>query len=235
MMKKDKKNIIIIDDFLSSDEIILCKKEISEIKDIKRDEKYLNSNGVVSENNGIIDNEHKFASYDRIYIDNYYKDFRDISYILNLISKKLFSDKIYQKSFKINDSSFILLRKSTKHETQVTSYGNNDGYNWHIDNDDSDKIESWNGRILNYIIYLNDKGFSGGNLEIINEYPSDGDVLCSKYKKDHKADYIIKPKNGRLVIMPSYLIHRVTKINNSNSDFMNRRLTINGHVGFNTF
>ena len=213
-------NIILIDNFISNDEILKCKDEINNIKNILREDRFDDEKNI-----------NVVARYNRIYLDEHYKGFRDNSYILKLIHEKLFADKIYDKANRINDLSFILLKKSTNHETQITSYNNNDEYNWHVDSGDE---RIWSGRILNYILFLNDKNFSGGNLEIINSYPLGNIKSISEQYKNSHPDYIIKPKNGTLVIMPSYLIHRVTKIkiDDINSDSMNRRLTINGHIGF---
>lgn len=202
-------DVIIVDDFLNDDDLKSIHHEVEIL-----------SSEVKTEERG-------HASYKRVYLDEYYDSARFNSIILNLIQKKLFTEDIYKTARNINDLSFHLLEKSNYHETQLTFYGNSDEYKWHCDCG-SDK--SWSGRILNFIICINDKGFSGGNT-LVSTTPREKHFIFESGETP-KTDLIIKPKRGRLILMPAYLPHKVEPVIMKTNNIMNSRITINGHIGF---
>lgn len=102
-----------------------------------------------------------------------------------------------------------------QYELQFTRYlsGKNNRYEWHVDTVGS--------RLLNWIYYLNDD-FEGGETEIAVE-----DEFIWEREERHKHNVFkkFKPTKNSLLIMPSWLIHRVKPVLNGAN-----RQTLNGHV-----
>lgn len=159
-------------------------------------------------------NPERVINFHRWYIDESYNN-RSESHILTIFGKELWNDRVQDAMSKSrNDLSFALHNLSDKHETQVTSYLDGNEFEWH---NDHHFANFWTGRIENWIYYLNDN-VEGGELEIEDD-----------------QIYTLKPVYNRLIIMPSYLKHRVKKVKTNQTKVMNGRLTINGHVGFINF
>jgi len=76
------------------------------------------------------------------------------------------------------------------------------------------------GRILNYVLYLNDN-FKGGELQLSDELISNTPPRDVKYN----ISTIIKQQRNMLVIMPAWTIHRVLPVTSGEP-----RLTLNGHI-----
>ena len=188
--------ILKVDDFLHKESLFHVKNEIKNI--------HIHTKRQID----------KLRSYRRLYLDEYFKNRYD-SYILTTIDQVLFSEEmknIYNSTY---DTAFRLLPKSTYHETQLTIYGNNHDYGWHVDDIDS--------RLVNWVLFINiDSDFTGGNNEIsyneLNDNPT--------------PDIITKPIDNTLIIMPCWVTHRVTPIKCDSSDILKGRITINGHIGF---
>ena len=135
-------------------------------------------------------------------------------YVTNLIRDFLYGEKLLKLTENLGDFAWICFnnRFTKTFELQVTEYLKNNKYDWHTD------FELMRMRMLNYIFYLTEP--EGGELQISNE------VLNSfNFEKQEFNIYkSIKPKINRLVIMPSWLAHRVTPI------ISGKRLTVNGHI-----
>jgi hypothetical protein len=166
----------------------------------------------------------------RGYIHDWYSNENwHTSYILDIVNKLLFSKVMLETFDRLPDLAFRLVRKSNKHEVQFSSYVNMNSYDWHTD-DSGKTIQSWSNRILNYILYIsNNASFSGGNLEICTEpIPLETD---GKPTVEPKADIVIEPRKGTLVIFPSYILHKVSGVFDCKSEnYLDGRMTINGHV-----
>ncbi len=166
----------------------------------------------------------KFAgngySYSRVYLDEKYED-RTKSNILKIFSDKLFNNDFKNKMFNINDTAFRLFRSSTKHVTQLTECKNGDFFNWH---EDIELLNIINPpiRLLNYMYYLPNFEFEGGELLI-------SDVIDESNLVDANIE-TYTPKANRLIMIPSYYLHKVNKVKNCKKP----RLTINGYIGFKT-
>jgi len=155
--------------------------------------------------------------FSRVYLDNIYAGRRAESVILNMIQDRLFNEDLYYELRRLPDAAFQLIHMSTSHETQLTSYGNGQKYDWHRDVNLP--------RLLNYILYLGSgHSFSGGNLEISLDLDETADDLY--------ADVIIEPTANMFVLMPSYFWHRVTPVTVDGDDILDGRISINGHIGW---
>jgi len=156
--------------------------------------------------------------YSRVYIDEVYEGRRAESVILNMTQKSLFNEDMYYELRRIPDAAFQLIHMSNNHETQLTSYGNGDRYDWHRDVNLP--------RLLNYILYISTSGgtFKGGNLEISFNLQETVHGLI--------PDIVIEPTANMLVLMPSYFWHRVTPVTVHSDDALDGRISINGHIGW---
>ena len=135
--------------------------------------------------------------------------------ISNIIEKMLWSKKVTEPASKFGDLSWkwFVCRFALGFEVQVTSYKLKNHYKWHVDHADGD------GRILNYILYMTE--VDGGELEVCDITTLKiGTKAGDKYHKTIS----IKPKKNRLVIIPTWIIHRVNPVKTGN------RITINGHI-----
>jgi len=167
--------------------------------------------------------------YHRVYLDAFWKNNRNQSKILTTMDKHIFSDYMYQHYIKLPESAFKLIPSSTAHETQLTLYKNNSKYNWHIDDD--------NLRIINFV-YMVDMGmkFTGGHTQISNDdYRFHGDLSGILGNVDTEVALDIKPKGNQLIMMPMWVMHRVTPVKMQSTQLTDGRITINGHIGFRTF
>jgi len=133
-----------------------------------------------------------------------------------LMGNTLFGyEKILETAKNLQDFSWGLYNRkalTTKYEVQVTHYIENDHYGWHSD--------LTNGRLFNYIYYVTEPQ-EGGELQISNTNAIEKDEFKTK---EFNIIQTIEPKKNRLVIMPSWIIHRVKPINKGN------RITLNGHI-----
>jgi len=180
-------NVIIIDNFLKKEDFKLVKNE-------------------VEGNQHLINSTPKYKDtkqYLRWDIDRYYEGHRQDSDILKIIQEGLFQGKLAKEAKKYFEPPWIYLPVTTRHETQVTKYSTGNNYMWHADNT--------GGRLMNYILYMNDD-FKGGQLAM------------SFTDKKH-IDSVITPKTNRLVVMPSFYWHKVKTI------IKGERYTVNGHIG----
>ena len=144
--------------------------------------------------------------------------------IPNTISKLLRSKKILEPARKKGDLSWkwFVLDITHPFEVQITDYAKDtDHYEWHVDHFfEAHNDKPATNRLLNYIFYLIEPQ-TGGELELAND-----ETL--KHVPGHGYEFFdtvkIKPKKNRMVLMSSWIPHRVLPSKG-------RRVTINGHVG----
>lgn len=198
--------VLEIDNFLTKNELDLVKNEIESNRD--KFTKYQRDS---------------YIQYSRWYIDETYVQDRTKSDILSIFSEKIWSADVKYKLLQKNTMSGTLHELSDWHETQVTRYTKGNEYRWHTDHVFSyDGIQNnWTGRIENWIFYLGDNDYEGGELFI-------SDQPYYEKKENLKPTWTVKPKENKLVIMPSHMWHKVNEVKTYNKE----RLTINGHVGF---
>jgi len=198
------------DPFIILEDDVLSKAEVEKIVKII---------GEKTDNNRI-DNE--YMHYNRFSID---KEPR----ILAIVEQALYQRKFWEKAIGTPDMAWCC--HLPRYEANVTAYTDGDEYVWHSDHLGSHAgTESDGSRALTFIFYLIDKGFTGGHTELslncgYNYIPKVG--VTETWKS-------IEPKAGRLLLFPSYILHRVTPLTLKNKDapFIERRLTINGHMKF---
>jgi len=190
--------ILIVDNFLTKPVFNSCKEEINRNKEL------------------LLSQNQKNLSYSRYYP-------KTNTLIPNIINDELFSLKINSLIENYHDGFWKLFndRLATGFEVQVTQYEKKlqNHYNWHVDHTAQAGQTIFGLRVLNYILYINDIS-QGGELEIADHY-----TKYDPIRESYNISQTIKSKANRLVIMPSWLIHRVTPIYTDET-----RLTINGHV-----
>jgi len=194
--------ILIVNNFISDDDLMLIKKEI-----IKLVDKTKNTNMITRE-------------YDRIYFDKYYEKDRTQSDVLEIIPKYLFSSEMIDICKSMKEGAFKFIENSSRHETQLTIYGDHHGYEWHHDN--------VFGRFVNWILYIDiDSDFTGGENQISND-----EYIIGNDNTPYNVDISTKPKDNMLIIMPSWVTHRVSPVFCKSKDKLKGRITINGHIGY---
>ncbi len=205
-----KDSVILIDNMLNKDQLDLIRSEIAKHSD------KIEARGFMF----------------RSYVDTWETD-RSKSYICSLVDKLLFTKEMRVRYNNIHDLSYQLVDKSSNHEVQFTSYVTGNHYNWHRDDCGDDKYNEWSGRILNYIFYISDnRNFTGGELELSHDVIG-SDIKGMPANIWPKTGMVVEPIEGRFVIMPSHVWHRVNRVNClKTNDWMNGRMTINGHIGF---
>ncbi len=153
------------------------------------------------------------AKYDRWYPENGSK-------VANIAKSCIYSEKLKKLADYYRDLAWrvFLANMPTKFEVQVTKYpiDANLGYNWHIDHISPDR------RILNWIIFVTDS-YSGGELEISEELIRNDTKIKGGFS--YEVNQSIKPKKNMLVMLPSWMIHRVRPVFGGNP-----RITLNGHI-----
>lgn len=150
--------------------------------------------------------EDKFRSYTRWLP-------RSGSIIPRLMEKVIWSEKVHNAAKPLCDLAWkdLIMKYILNYEVHVTTYSKQkDHYKWHIDNE---------RRSLNYIFYLTD--CEGGFLQVSDYTDHDGEPWPNE---SFSVGLSVKPKRNRMVIMPSWYIHRVTPL------ISGERVTVNGHV-----
>lgn len=157
------------------------------------------------------------------YYDNLYEKRSDSPLLSNLdklITSKEFKSILLTSVFPLN-----LISNTNKHETQVSRYGDENKYIWHIDS-----IIGTNQRIITLVYYFNKepKKFSGGNISL-----TDSPLYNWKTLVDDNPNIIdIEPKNNRLVVFASSTLHSVNPVINKSFNFEDGRFSANCWVGF---
>lgn len=202
VIKKCDFPILKVDGFLSDLELRLCKDEIV---NIESEAKYT---------------EEEIREYDRVFLDEKYRGHREQSDILRVVSEKLFSPEMIDIYNSIKDTSFKLIEGSSRHETQLTFYSNKHSYEWHTD--------AMLNRVINWVLYIDiDGDFTGGENQISNDDFNEGE-------RNHPYNVYIStpPKDNMLIMMPSWITHRVAPVFCKHKSKLRSRITINGHIGF---
>jgi Rps23 Pro-64 3,4-dihydroxylase Tpa1-like proline 4-hydroxylase len=186
--KKINDDILLIDEFLTVDELSKVKNEIIENEQHIKDDEF------------ILDN----TKYMRLFLDN--NDLfmpRNESEILKSI-EKLFIKFMQDNFLKLQSYTFQSIRFTNKHETQLTVYPNGGKYTWHYDNND--------GRLISFIlpININNKKWVGGELvlkyndELITIEPKENQMIMFSAHLYHKVNSVKidsdKLLDGRVVI-----------------------------------
>ena len=200
--------ILNINNFTSNDDLKLIKKEIIKLVTETNDS---NVSGYFPDD--------KLVKFDRVFLDDYYINDRTQSDILNIVSKYMFSREMMDLCSSLKDGAFKNIEHTNHHESKLTFYGNNHVYEWHND------IKY--GRLINWILYVDiDSDFTGGENQISN------DDLTENYSDNYNIDISTKPKDNMLIMMPSWVTHRVAPVFCKSKDKLKGRITINGHIGY---
>jgi|SaaInlV_165m_DNA_1040744.scaffolds.fasta_scaffold47162_2 Rps23 Pro-64 3,4-dihydroxylase Tpa1-like proline 4-hydroxylase len=154
-----------------------------------------------------------------LFLDSLYpKNERDGNLILSTFDKLLRSDKFVQilssSPQPINDYMF-----TNTHETQISMYGSNQKYDWHVDGFNKK-------RQVTIVYYFKDSGkWNGGEILLSNSpiYNSKLMIPNPKIKK-------IKPIPNSIVVFGGYAAHSVNNTNTSDK-FEECRFSANIWVG----
>lgn len=197
-----KPEYLVIEDCLSEEDFAKCQKIVSDNND------KFKADGVVAD----ADTNDMWAKFNRWFPP-------PNSELNTVIKQAVFSDKIQKLKENFVEPFWKVFTKIGGFEVQVTRYKKGDEFKWHMDHITAGESIFGGSRILNYILYMNDYD-DGGVLEI-----SDYRGMYSSTREEYNTIVSIKPKRNMLVILPSWYVHRVTKLTSDKE-----RLTINGHV-----
>jgi Rps23 Pro-64 3,4-dihydroxylase Tpa1-like proline 4-hydroxylase len=113
------------------------------------------------------------------------------------------------------------LRYSNYWSTQVSRYGDKDHYHWHYDRIPWDET-----RLITLIYYVHSspKKFEGGNLVLTNGLLWEDTIVGST------GEAVIEPKNNRLVLFDSRIVHTV-KTTKAAEKFEDGRFSVNVWIG----
>jgi len=188
---------IVIDNFLSDEDFKLCMNQI----ELHRDQ--------------MKDFEHESGIHYRRWQPG------PTPFIKHIIGEYLYNDRIYDIADNFIDGFWkqYCENVSNKYECQVTSYTKDrkDFYGWHTDHIPVG-LNVGIVRNLNYILYMTDID-NGGEFQIANEFKH------FDYSYEPEVHTSISPKRNRLLLIPTWYIHRVTPVLSDQE-----RLTIHGHT-----
>jgi|TARA_R110002096_G_scaffold95641_1_gene214172 Rps23 Pro-64 3,4-dihydroxylase Tpa1-like proline 4-hydroxylase len=194
-------DVLLIDDFLSPQELKKVKDELTFHKDDIVVDPFI---------------DHKYSVYLRMFIDKVYEGRRTDSDILSIVGSKMFSEETYKITRELDSYSFQSFPHTSSNETQVTSYMNGGHYKWHQD--------LGHARTISYVLPINmhEKKWTDGELKL-NYRPHSGakveDIIT------------IVPKENQLIMFSSHVLHKVEHVKLKSEDVFDGRLSINGHVG----
>ena len=143
----------------------------------------------------------------RIWLDNY---FTQEGSMFNIISNSLASKLTHDFNNLVSSCSeqFTNFVTTNTNTNFVSYYENNDEYDYHFDTSMFSML-IW--------LYKTPKKFKGGEFS---------------FKKENRK---IELKNNRMILFPSYLEHKVTKLNMKNSGDNNGRYTITHFFNYDPF
>jgi len=181
---------IVEDNVLTPREVEIAKQEVS-------NEKYTRV-------------QTKFFQYDRFTIEN------DKPRLKKMVEAVVFQSKWWEMALGVPDLAWAC--SPMYYTVSITKYNEGDFYLWHSDASGG-AVKSSRSRALSFIIYLTDKGFTGGETQM--------SMSCGRFIADdtEKVWKSVTPKVGRMLLFPSYLLHRVTKVTGKEP-----RQVINGHL-----
>lgn len=174
---------LIIDNFYSAEEELLAWAELEELTNhLSRD---IEESGVAT-SRGTLD---PLARKRFIWMDDYYSEDRDRSFILNNNYKTVFGDEVLSKYL---GPSMHLLGSSNIDHTLLNYYeGENEYYKSHWDTASHTTV---------LLMFKQPRGFTGGDLHF--EQPNET-VECI---------------NNRMIIFPSFYLHEVTPIKSTTNN-----------------
>jgi len=204
-------HIIVRDVFTSKENKEILKEALS------LEDKFLDS--VIGQDGKIDKNfrSNRTALYDNIYTPS---SKRQESTLLRKIEDVFRSKKI---GGILASSEYPLTEfgRTNTHETQVSRYGDNEQYKWHIDD-----MGVGQTRKITFVYYFHTtpKKFSGGEFEISNMPIYDGELQCEGEVKR------ITVENNMMIIFSSNKAHRVVPTK-SPKTFKDGRFSVNCWVG----
>lgn len=212
---RDPVYAIIFDDFFDDD----INKDI--IKEAIKNQKQFRY-GTVGFNDNKPRSDPKYRTNIVAFYDDMYGEKREDSILLKNIDITLKSDEMRQilssSKFPINMYSL-----TNTHETQVSRYGDEQFYKWHLDNSSGNT-----SRLITLVYYFNNEPvkFEGGELSLTNS-PSFHDKLIDK--NPNILD--IEPKNNRAIVFASNIQHSVKPVKNKSYEFEDGRFSVNCWIG----
>jgi Rps23 Pro-64 3,4-dihydroxylase Tpa1-like proline 4-hydroxylase len=156
----------------------------------------------------------KSAFYDDIYNNN-----RNKSILLKKIDIILSNNQITE-ILGSSEYPFTDFGNTNTHETQVSRYGEDQKYNWHID-----AVQA-RQRTITFVYWFHDipKKFTGGELQITKSPIYDGELMGSGEVKT------VEPENNTMIIFSANNSHRVINAK-SPKTFKDGRFSVNCWVG----
>lgn len=156
------------------------------------------------------------------FYDEVYKNRREQSILLKTLDS-LFGDSDFKMFLESSKYPLDQFKYTNEHETQLSRYGNNNNYGWHID---SNPYLASPIRKITFVYYFNKepKKHTGGELQIT-------DSPHYKCKPIDETEILtIEPKNNMGIVFPSNLSHRVLQTK-SPDEFIEGRFSINCWIG----
>ena len=204
-------HIIIRDIFTTEDNKEILKEALS-LED--------NFTDSVIGNDGNIDKEfrsNKTALYDNIYTPPLK---RNESILLRKL-EEIFKNSQIADILASSEYPLTEFARTNIHETQVSRYGDNEQYKWHIDD-----MGVGQTRKITFVYYFHTtpKKFSGGEFEISNVPIYGGELQCKGEVKK------ITVENNMMVIFSSNKAHRVVPTKSPKA-FKDGRFSVNCWVG----
>jgi len=156
------------------------------------------------------------------YYDEIYKSDRKKSLLLTKIDETFHENPEFTEILESSPYPIHQFTRTDYHETQVSRYGKDNQYKFHIDSG------GMLPRTISIVYYFNSepKKWSGGELELTDSPIHQGNVI------DGNADIKeIMPENNMLIVFGGYSAHRV-KPTISPKKFEDGRFSVNCWVGF---
>ena len=161
----------------------------------------------------------KFRSNRTAMYDTVYAGRRKESVLLRSIDK-IFQNQQIHEIMGSSEYPFTEISNTNTHETQVSRYGDDQFYKWHV------VAIGGTSRMLTFVYYFNEtpKKFSGGELEISNTPIYHGELVQDGEVKK------IEIENNMMIIFDSHKAHRVLPTK-SPKTFKQGRFSVNCWVG----
>lgn len=162
------------------------------------------------------------------YVDNLYvtdqtvpwdkrRDIRKGNYLLSEVDRLI--EQSFLRSFLGNAPSPVcFFEKTNNWETQVSRYGKEDFYKWHVD---GDGIFGNRFTTMIYYFFKTPAKFTGGTLKLTNGMMINKEIIGSTGTVE------IQPENDMLVIFGSRSMHCVTPVKNYPKAFGDGRFSAN--------
>ena len=158
-----------------------------------------------------------------LYYDELYKNKRNESKLLTNLSK-LFGEMSVKEHLASAGFPLNQFANTNIHETQVSRYGNNEFYKWHLDTG----VAPFK-RVVTFVYHFfkEPKTFTGGELLLTNSIISEG-----VKREESMPTYTIKPENDTGYFFPSSTAHMVLPTTTSKA-FEDGRFSVNCWIGMN--